>query len=212
VIGAVDTAKQYDDVARLYLPVAVAVFVLFAGLIVLLAWRGRRRAQGSQREENNLLELGYVGVLAAIIVVLVVTTFRADDRITAPADARAGVPVDVVAAKWRWRFSYPGRGVVVAAGDRRVPTLVVPVGTPIRFSATSLDVVHGFWVPSMRFQRELFPDKTTTFTLTFPKVTLLSNQPCSFFCGLGHTDMKFAVDVVGRSEFDAWVRSRGGAP
>ena len=79
----------------------------------------------------------------------------------------------------------------------------------MNFRATSLDVVHAFWIPALRFQRELFPEQVVDFRLTFPDVLSTTNAACSFFCGLYHERMLFYVRVLPRAEFDAWAR-RGG--
>jgi cytochrome c oxidase subunit 2 len=207
---AVDTRATYDEVARVYAPIAVAVFVIFAGAIALLVWRGRRRARGGGASEHPVAEGAYVVVLAGIIAVLVAVTFTAQGRIDAAASG-AGVPVQVTASKWDWRFAYPGTGIEVVGRPGAPATLVVPAGREIRFTATALDVLHGFWIPERRFQRTLVPGRQAHFSIVFPRPGNLRTATCSFFCGLGHADMRFEVRVLAPPEFDAWVRARGSA-
>lgn len=207
LLGA-DTGDAYSDVERLFLPIGIAVFVLFAGAIVVLAWRGRRRSVPSRRANNLPLEGAYVVVLAAIVVVLVSTTFAADDRERSVA-AHPAVHIRIVAAKWRWRFEYPDAGVVIQGRTGTIPTLVVPAGEKVEFEGESLDVGHAFWIPEMRFQRQLYPDRPTRFDLTFPRPTVLTTGRCSFYCGLRHQDMRFTVRVLAPAAFRAWAQ---GAP
>jgi heme/copper-type cytochrome/quinol oxidase subunit 2 len=179
---AVDTRGVYDDLAALYLPVAI---VVFAAIVVALVWV--LRAQGRPREERTGLEIGYAAALAATAAVLIAFTFRATDR----ENARAAGPVDVVrvtAGKWDWHFQH---------ADGRVETnvLTVRAGTEVEFRATSVDVIHGFWIPALKFQRQLIPGQTATFRLTFPRKAWLTSGVCSFFCGLEHARMRFSVDV-----------------
>jgi heme/copper-type cytochrome/quinol oxidase subunit 2 len=203
-ILAADTRDAYGDVERLFLPLGAAVFALFAATILLAVWRGRRRAEPSGRDRNMPLEAVYALVLVVTAAILVTVSFRADDR---ERSARAGerVRIHVVAAKWRWRFEYPDDGVVVQGRDGEIPALVVPADTDVEFDAVSLDVDHGFWIPEMRFQRQLFPDRPTRFSLTFPEPGVLSSARCSFFCGLRHQDMRFTVRVLDRDAFRSWV-------
>jgi cytochrome c oxidase subunit 2 len=203
-ILAADTHDAYGDVERLFLPLGAAVFAVFTAAILLAVWRGRRRAQPGGREKNTPLELAYALVLAAVVALLVTVTFRNNDR-ELSAQAGERVRVHVVAAKWRWRFEYPDDGVVVQGRDGEIPTLVVPADTDVEFDAVSLDVDHGFWIPEMRFQRQLFPDRPAHFSLTFPDPGVLSSARCSFFCGLRHQDMRFTVRVLDRDAFRAWV-------
>jgi cytochrome c oxidase subunit II len=142
--------------------------------------------------------------------ILVAVTFNAEDRVGA-AEPGAAVRVRIVAAKWRWRFEYPAQRVVVQGAEGVIPTLVVPAGTDVEFEGVSLDVVHAFWIPEMRFQRELFAGRPTRFALTFLEPGFLPAARCSFFCGLRHQDMRFAVDVRTPRAFRAWAARRRGA-
>lgn len=205
LIFAADTRDAYSDVEHVFLPVAVAVFAVFAGLILLLAWRGRRRAEPSRRANNVPLEVAYAFVLVVTAAILITISFRADDR-ERTAQAGERVRIHVVAAKWRWRFEYPDDGVVIQGRTGEIPTLVVPADTDVEFDAVSLDVDHGFWIPELRFQRQLFPDRPTRFALTFPDPGVLTSARCSFYCGLHHQDMRFTVRVLEPDAFRAWAR------
>jgi cytochrome c oxidase subunit 2 len=201
---AVDTRAIYDRLAAIYVPIAAVVFALVVGTTLLLAWRGRRRARAGGPTEAHRLEIAYGAALTVVAGILVAITFHAQGQVEA-ADARPGVDVRVVAAKWNWRFSYPGLGVQVVGRPGAPATLTVPMGQEVRFSATSLDVVHGFWLPTMKFQRELFPARQVRFALTFSRPGSTINATCSFFCGLGHSDMRFALRVLPAAEFRAWA-------
>jgi cytochrome c oxidase subunit II len=205
LIFAADTSEAYSDVEHIFLPVAVVVFAVFAGLIILLAWRGRRRAEPSRRANNLPLEIAYAVVLVVAAAVLITVSFRADDR-ERTAQAGERVRIHVVAAKWRWRFEYPDDGVVIQGRTGEIPTLVVPAATDVEFDAVSLDVGHGFWIPALRFQRQLFPERPTRFALTFPKPGVLTSARCSFYCGLHHQDMRFTVRVLEPDAFRVWAR------
>jgi len=180
---AVDTRDVYDGLAVLYLPVAIVVFV---AIVLALAWAVR--SDGPAREENRALELVYAGALTIVAAVLIAFTFRATDR----ENARAATPVEVVrvvAGKWDWRFEH-------ASGRVETDVLTVPAGKEIEFRATSVDVIHGFWIPALKFQRQVIPGRTTTFRLTFPRAGWVTAGACSFFCGLEHARMRFSVNVV----------------
>jgi cytochrome c oxidase subunit 2 len=118
------------------------------------------------------------------------------------------VTIDVIAARWTWRFDYRGLGITQAGDGRRIPTLVVPVGD-VRFSATSRDVIHSFFIPYLRFKRDAFPKRRTNFTLGFDRPGLHPAEgECAEFCGLRHAYMHFNVEVLEPAAFRAWVRRR----
>jgi cytochrome c oxidase subunit 2 len=202
----VNTREVYDDLAALYVPIAVVVFVLVTLAVIVFVWRGRRRDSPRGRDENNGAELVYVAVLAVVVAVLLGFTYRAMNR----ENARASGPplvIRVTAAKWDWRFQYPGGHVETGSPNGAPAQLTVPAGRQIEFDATSVDVIHGFWVPALKFQRELIPGRTTTFRLVFPRPGFTSSGTCSFYCGLEHARMRFAIRVLSASEYDAWARS-----
>jgi cytochrome c oxidase subunit 2 len=206
---AADTRDAYGDVENVFLPVGVGVFVLVAGTILVLAWRGRRRSRPAERAANTPLELALVVLLAVTAGVLVAVSFSGENRV-GEAEAGARLQIRIVAAKWRWRFEYPAQRVVVQGVEGRVPTLVVPAGTDVEVEGVSLDVIHGFWIPELRFQRQLFPDRPARFALRFPETGFLSSARCSFFCGLRHQDMRFGVEVLDPAQFRAWAAAREG--
>jgi cytochrome c oxidase subunit 2 len=203
---AVNTRDVYDGLAALYVPIAAAVFVLVVLALAWLVFKGRRRAEPRGPEENTRLELVYAGALAVIVAVLVTATFRALDRESARA-AGERVVIRVVAAKWNWRFEYPGGRIETGAANGAPAQLTVPAGEQVEFRATSLDVIHGFWVPALKFQRQLIPGRTTTFRLQFPRPGFATSGTCSLFCGLEHARMRFSIRVLPRDEYDAWART-----
>jgi cytochrome c oxidase subunit 2 len=213
-VALVDTRKDFEDLSSTYLVVAIAVFAVVAlgCLFLLLRFRAGRRGSPSRGEEPAWLPFAYGGVLAIVIAVLLVLTFSAQDRISATADL-PGLRVDVTAAKWNWRFDYPAEGISQLGGDTRPTVLVVPSGTDIRFRMTSIDVIHSFWIPHVRFKRDAFPKRYTEFDLSFTGTGYHAAGRCAEFCGLKHDQMTFNVRVMSAADFRAWVaRTRSGTP
>src|SRR4051794_6786524 len=124
-----DTRTEYSDLVATYLPIAIGVFVLVVLAFALVVWRFRARRPGepSRRHDNNVLELGYIIVLAAVATFLIVRPFPVGDRVDAAARAPA-LRVDVTAAKWSWTFASPRLGIA------RRGELVVPAGREVAFS------------------------------------------------------------------------------
>jgi cytochrome c oxidase subunit 2 len=197
----VDTRHEYSRLADLYLPIALAVFALVVVVFVAFLWRFRasRRDVADEQAEHRLAEYAWIAVVAAIVVVLLVATFRVEDRVDAVARQPA-LGVRVVAAKWDWTFHEPG-GVTLR------DELVVPAGRTIRFEASSLDVLHDFWVPALRFQRQVWPDHVERFDLVFAHPGRYQGV-CAWFCGLYHQNMRFTVRALEPAAFDRWLAGR----
>jgi cytochrome c oxidase subunit II len=205
VVALVDTRKEFEDLANVYVSVAIAVAAIIIGsiLVFVVVFRRRDDELPRQRDEAPRLELLYAGVLAVVVTILLVLTFRTQDRVDA-VSPRPGLKVTVTAAKWNWRFHYPAQRITRIAGQTRPTPLVVPSDTTVRFTLTSLDVIHSLWIPEVRFKRDAFPKRTTQFDLVFAEPGFYSGQ-CAEFCGLKHSDMRFSVDVRTPEEFAAWA-------
>lgn len=204
-----DTRRLYQELSALYLPIAAAVFAIVLAAVIYAAIRYRRRdgedSYPHQRAGAKKTETAYVVVLTAIAALLFGATVRVEDRID-PVARQAGLQVDVTAAQWLWRFSYPGYGISIAGAQQAPPTLFVPTGTTVRFRMISQDVIHSFFVPAVRFKRDAFPRRYTHFDLAFDRPGLMKGE-CAEFCGLNHADMNFRVRALAPPAFRAWLRA-----
>jgi cytochrome c oxidase subunit II len=210
----VDTRHEYQHLFSIYVPIAIGVFLLvvLATAFVVLRYRRRRPEAAARWHEHNRLEGGYAVMLALVVVFLLYLTFTAEHRVdTVSAHERPAVTVDVTGSKWEWTFRYPAYRITVRSGTVGRQPLVVPTGQAIRFNLATVDVIHAFWVPEVRFKRDLIPGATESVTLTFATAGAFQGQ-CAEFCGLRHADMVFDVRVVSASAFARWARSGGKGP
>ena len=86
--------------------------------------------------------------------------------------------------------------------------LVVPVGVPVTFRATSTDVIHGFVVGRTNANVMLIPGYVATFTTSFPRAGD-ELMPCHEYCGPGHAAMWAHVQILPREEFMAKAKAGG---
>ena len=189
-----------------WLMIAVTVIVYAAVLFAVVRYRRRGDERPRGRDEAKIAESIYAGAIGVIVVILVTLTFMTESRVDALA-ARPKLRIEVTAFQWQWRFDYPQSGRTVIGSPSREPTLVVPAHTQIEFSARATDVMHSFWIPSERFKRDAFPDRTTRFDLVFEHVGETVGH-CAEFCGLRHADMNFNVRVLSPAGFRAWTGGR----
>jgi cytochrome c oxidase subunit II len=206
----ISTRGQYNHLASIYLPIAGAVFALIVGTALFAVVRYRRAGSVSRRATNNLLEGSYTVLLACVAGVLLYLTLTAEHRVDTVANReRPSVTVDVTAAKWEWQFRYPNYGIVRRSGTIGDQPLVVPADRAIRFNLTSQDVIHAFWVPELRFKRDLFQGTVQHVTLTFTRPGTFKGQ-CAEFCGLRHSEMLFRVEVLSPGRFTQWADANRG--
>lgn len=211
--GLVSPRHEYQHLFSIYVPIAIGVFVVIVLAIAFCMLRYRRRPpeRAARWHENNPLEGGYALILAGVVVFLLYLTFTAEHRVdTVSARQTPSVTVNVTAAKWEWTFRYPRYGITQRSGTVGRQPLVVPTGEAVRFNLTSVDVIHGFWIPEVRFKRDVFNGTTQSVTLMFPSAGFFQ-AGCSEFCGLRHADMLFNVRAVAPSQFATWARNGGRA-
>jgi cytochrome c oxidase subunit 2 len=216
-----DTRDAFSGLFDLYVPIAAGVFavVALALAVILVRDRATRRPAPSRKASAPRLELAYALGLGLIAAFLVWRSFdavhRTDGTVAraapAPGAGPAGLTVDVVAAKWNWRFVYPGGVVEEGDGPDRLPTLVVPARRPVRFRLTSRDVMHSFWIPAARYKADAIPGRTNVFDMAFDPGVDYREDRCSEFCGQYHDQMQFLVSVRSPAAFASWLRGRQAA-
>lgn len=213
----IDTRETYQDLFSIYWPIGLAVLVIVWVVTIAFVIRYRAAADRPRRKKSkSMVEEVYAGGLALIAATLVFFTFSAMSDNDADRDPQALVGPDLppgaetvkvrtTAAKWRWRFDYPEWGITERGTDTNPARLVVPAGIPIEFEQTSLDVIHSFWVPELRYKKDAFPERLHRFALEFPEPGVYTGGKCAEYCGLRHSYMNFVVRVMEPAEFRTWV-------
>ncbi len=205
----VSTRHEYEHVFSIYVPIGLAVFgvVLVLTIGAVLLFRRREPSQASRWHENNPLEAGYAVVLALIVGFLLYVTFSAENRVDASARReRPQLHVTVFGSRWEWHFQYPEYGISRYSGTVGHEQLVVPTNEAIAFRLVSLDVIHEFWVPELKYKHDLIPGMAQTEILTFTRPGTFQGH-CGEFCGLYHTRMVFSVRAVPPKQFAVWAAS-----
>ena len=152
-----------------------------------------------------------MAVLTAVAVFLMVSSVSANSK-ELPDPPKPAVRVQVTGFQWCWRFRYEGQPVTVTGqcqGGGGDPVLVLPAGQPVEFDVTSVDVIHAFWLPYLRFKIYAYPGHVNSFTATLPHTGRWLGR-CAQICGLYHYEMEFYVQVVSPAAFSAFLRSHGG--
>lgn len=202
-----NTKHAYEHVEQIYIPIAIAVFAIVVGTLLVLLMRGARRSRPGRRSEALTLEIAYACALACVAAFLVWVTFRAETPIDRTV-AHPGLRIKVIAAQWSWRFVYANGATVTAISTWRPPVAYVPTGTEVEFEGTSEDVIHGFWIPQLHYQRQILPEYVTHFDLIFDTAGAYEGE-CSVFCGERHSEMHFEMRAVTPAKFREWLAREG---
>jgi len=215
------------EIKNLFVPVfwvAVAVFVIVEGGIVLILIKYRHRKSQNrfppQMHGNTRLEIGWTILPALVLAVVMVPTVATIWTFAAKPPAGA-MHVTVQGHQWWWGFQYTDADMTTAYGDKGPITvadvMVIPVGRPVYLSLESVangahddqgvpdyQVIHSFWVPELAGKQDVVPGRTNHILLSADHAGTFSGQ-CAEFCGLQHGEMKFRVVALSQSDWDAWV-------
>ena len=207
-------SQQFDIKVMAVLAAPVMAFVLIFMAYSVIVWRHR---EGD--DEDGPALFGHARIQATwITVTAVIVLFLAGFgtyELAWPGFAGAGagegpapiwkpnngtpLQVQVIAQQWRFTYRYP------QFGGFETPDLVVPVGRPIQFNVTSLDVIHSFWAYQLGVKADANPG-VNNVTYTTADQTGSVTVRCAELCGLWHGAMFDNGKVLSVASFEAWAQ------
>jgi cytochrome c oxidase subunit 2 len=107
----------------------------------------------------------------------------------------------IIGKQWMWHLQHMN-------GIREMNELHVPVGTPIKLTMISQDVIHSFYLPAMRIKRDVIPGRYTTVWFQPTKVGRY-RLLCTEYCGTQHSLMGGWIYVMEKDDFERWYRTGG---
>jgi cytochrome c oxidase subunit 2 len=204
------------DIANLFwvmMAVSFGGLALITGMLVFAWVRRGRRGFGAGPDDPHPGEKpawfvvvggGVVFPLMVVIALFIVGNGVIISTTQAPAASSTAMTVEAIGHQWFWAFRYPGTKAVTA------DELHIPVRTRVNLVATTADVIHSFWVPTLNRKVDTIPGRRN-------RILLYANQPgvyrgqCAEYCGLQHAHMGMLVFVESRTRFRAWLK-RQAAP
>jgi len=235
-VGASAAAASIDHYFMITLVLMGIVFVAAQGVLGYFAWKYRDQGSSSKAHYthgNNRMEIAWT-LLTFVLFVglnLASSTIWASERFR-PAQPGA-LRVEVTGMQFQWYFRYPGpdgkfgatkpelidpssggEGAVgldpsdpASKDDVVAGTMYVPVGREVELTLRAHDVIHSFFVPSMRFKQDAVPGLAIQMHFT-PIATGDYEIACAELCGMGHYKMHGMLKVVSQQEFDTWMAAR----
>ncbi len=85
-------------------------------------------------------------------------------------------------------------------------TLFLPQGRPVKCLLTSVDVIHGFYIPAFREKNDVIPGRVR-YLMLYPEHVGNYEITCSQYCGLDHALMMTRLIVLPKEKFDQWLKS-----
>ena len=212
--------------------VVVGVAFILAQLAlgyILLRYGSKGSEKALYTHGNNRLEVVWTIVTAVVFVSLGVMAQKvwADLHLTAiPAGA---IEYEVTGQQFVWKFHHSGpdgqMGKINTAlwrdadsfgvddndpaskDDIVSATMVVPVNQPVKVTLRSKDVIHSFFVPSLRLKQDAVPGMTIIIHFTAEQIGEYE-LACAELCGMFHYNMKSKVRVVTEDDYRKWVTAQ----
>lgn len=125
-------------------------------------------------------------------------------------DAERALRIEVQARQWVWEARYPGPDA--AFSTREAPSaddvtvwseLMLPAGRPVELQVASADVVHAFYVPTLRVKLDAVPGRIGRVSFLAPEVGELELR-CAQHCGSQHYQMRGKLTVLAAEDFRRW--------
>jgi cytochrome c oxidase subunit 2 len=104
----------------------------------------------------------------------------------------------VIGQQWTWTYRYPQFGGMESS------SLMLPVGMPVAFHVTSLDVIHSFWAYQLGVKADANPG-VDNVAFTTPKAMGGFTVRCSELCGIWHGAMFNYGQVLSPTAFQSWA-------
>lgn len=192
----------------------VGAFVWGLIFIAVVAYRKKGDTIPRQVQYNLPVEILYTAVPIVIVAVLFVFTYRTQTFVVKET-AKPDVSIGVVGFRWGWEFDHVDRDVQVISqrapegSSQGDPTLVLPVGKTIRFTESSPDVIHSFFVPAFLFKRDVIPGRINSFELTIDTEGTYRGR-CAELCGQYHSQMNFWIKAVSAADYQKYLQDNEG--
>lgn len=190
-------AQRTDTLFMVILGLNVFFFLLIAVLIAYSVLKFRRQPGVVTPHITHNLMLELTWTLIPTFIVFGIFFWGAVgflDYGVAPDNA---MEISVTGRKWNWAFEYPD-------GSKFVNNIHIPVGKPVKFTITSEDVLHDFFVPAMRVKHDAIPQRYDMIWFT-PDIVGSFNVACTQYCGKDHSKMAGMITVEDQASYEKWL-------
>jgi cytochrome c oxidase subunit 2 len=201
------------DLANLFwvmMAVAFGGLALVTGLLVLAWIRRGKRGFGSDPDDPHpgeragwwmVVGMGVVFPIAVVVALFIVSDGLIMNVTSAPAASQTAMTIEAIGHQWYWEFRYPGTKAVTA------DEMHIPVDTRINLVATTADVIHSFWVPTLNRKIDTIPGNRNRILIYANKAGVYRGT-CAEYCGLQHAHMSMLVFAQPKAQFQAWLRKQ----
>jgi len=219
-------SQQYDYRVLATIATPVVVGVLLYLVWAMIFWRQRPGDETDAAPLHGNTKIQTTWIIGTSVIVLFLAAFGTYELIV-PAGAGAGegpqpiwkpagtttssltswtpggsniLQVQVIGQQWAWTYRYP------QFGGFETTQLMLPVGQPVQFNVTSLDVIHSFWAYTLGVKADANPGLNNV-AYTTPYHTGYFQVRCDELCGIWHGSMYDTGEVLSVPAFLKWTQT-----
>ncbi len=193
-----DYARGYDNLYLFIVFLNVVFFLLIAVLTGYFAWRYRRsKMTGPTPHFTHNTKLEIIWSVIPLLILIGIFVWGLNGYIANGVAPQDSIEITVSAKKWLWSFEY-------ANGTRTINEIHVPVGKPVKLVMSSDDVIHSFFIPTMRIKQDVVPGRYTELWFQ-PTKTGMHQVFCAEYCGKSHSDMMAKIWVDDDATYQKWL-------
>jgi cytochrome c oxidase subunit 2 len=191
------------DALYLYLVLLTLAFsVLIAAAIIFFAIKYRRRSPGElPRPRAGSLVLEVTWTVIPLIIAMTIFVWGASVYFRLYRAPNQAMEIFVVGKQWMWKFQH-------ATGQREINELHIPVGSRIKLTMTTEDVIHSLYLPAFRVKADVVPGRYTQLWFEPTKVGRYYIF-CAEYCGTNHSGMGGYVEVMEPTAYQQWLSGGG---
>jgi cytochrome c oxidase subunit 2 len=186
--------------ALYFFMLAVTAFftLLVGGLVIYFAVKYRRREGAPPPEKFESAKLELLWTVVPLLITVVMFVWGAKVAIAASRAPANAMDINVIGKQWMWHIEHPD-------GRKEINELTVPLGTPVKLSMTSQDVIHSFYIPDFRMKQDVVPGRYSYLWFEPSKVGTY-HLFCAEYCGTLHSGMIGKVNVLAPEQYDEWLK------
>ena len=196
---ATEIAKEYDSLYAFLLWVSLIACLILIGGMIYFVVKYKRKTPNDKTpyiSHNTFLEFLWSFIpLVFFLAMFGWGWYLYQQMRTMPEN---GLEVHVTGKQWQWDFTYK-------SGKTSSGEFYVPVNTPVKLILSSKDVIHSFYIPSMRIKQDAVPGRYTAESFNAEKLGDFQVF-CAEYCGTAHSAMLAKLHVVSQEDYEKWLQ------
>ena len=194
-----EIAQQYDNLYSFLVWMSFIGCAILIGGMIFFAMKYKRKTDHDKTpyiSHNTFLEFLWSFIpLVLFLAAFAWGWYLYHQMRQMPENA---MEVHVFAKQWSWDFTYK-------SGKTSTGEFYAPVNTPVKLIMTSKDVIHSFYIPSMRIKQDVVPGRYTALWFNAEK-TGDYQVFCTEYCGTAHSNMLAKIHVVSLEDYEKWLQ------